>query len=238
MSETARYRTIYAKLKLWAALGRSRYKFRRDSRRGSAVQRLAIFSAFRALVIVLHATLFTMQCQAEAAPPFNLPPRNQLLKIRSAIIETSKGQLYFELFPEEAPWHVANFKYLADKKFYNGLSFHLFEPGYLIQGGDPKGNGFGGPGYSLPAEFSSRNHRFGTLGMARKPDGYNSKRQLMNPERVSSGSQFHILLAEAPHMDGRYTIFGKLVGGHEVLERLSKGDSIRSITVFIREGGR
>jgi len=177
-------------------------------------------------------------CQAESDPPFSLPPRNELLKIRSAIIETSRGRLYFELFPEEAPWHVANFKYLADKKFYNNLTFHLFQPGYLIQGGDPKGNGFGGPGYSLPAEFSPRNHRFGTLGMARKPDGYDSKRRLVNPQRVSSGSQFHILLTEAPHMDGRYTIFGKLVGGREVLERLNKGDTIQSVTVFIREGGR
>jgi cyclophilin family peptidyl-prolyl cis-trans isomerase len=167
-----------------------------------------------------------------------LPPRKELLKIRSAIIDTSKGRLYFELFPEEAPWHVANFKYLADKKFYDNLSFHLFEPRYLIQGGDPQGNGFGGPGYSLPAEFSPRNHRFGTLGMARKPDGYDSKKRLVNPQRVSSGSQFHILLTEAPHMDGRYTIFGKLVGGREVLERLSKGDTIQSVTVFIREGGR
>ncbi len=177
-------------------------------------------------------------CHAETEPPFNLPPRSELLKIRSAIIDTSKGRLYFELFPEEAPWHVANFKYLADKQFYNNLTFHLFEPGYLIQGGDPKGNGFGGPGYSLPGEFSPRNHRFGTLGMARKPDGYDSKRRLVNPQRVSSGSQFHILLTEAPHMDGRYTIFGKLVGGREVLERLNKGDTIQAVTVFIREGGR
>ncbi len=186
----------------------------------------------------LLSLVVSRSCVAESEPPFDLPPRKELLKIRSAIIDTSKGRLYFELFPEEAPWHVANFKYLADKKFYDNLSFHLFEPGYLIQGGDPQGNGFGGPGYSLPAEFSPRNHRFGTLGMARKPDGYDSKKRLVNPQRVSSGSQFHILLTEAPHMDGRYTIFGKLVGGREVLERLSKGDTIQRVTVFIREGGR
>lgn len=196
---------------------------------------------------VLKAVLFTLillgllpiqSALADSEPPFTLPPRNELLKIRSAIIKTSRGTLYFELLPEEAPWHVANFKYLADKKFYNGLSFHLLQPGYLIQGGDPKGTGFGGPGYSLPGEFSSRNHRFGTLGMARVPDGYNSKHQLLNPQRMSSGSQFHILLAEAPHMDGRYTIFGKLVGGKETLELLKQGDTIQSVKVFIREGGR
>lgn len=194
-----------------------------------------IFASFLASIGLLWSTAF---CFADSDPPFTLPPRGELLKIRSAIINTSQGKLFFELFPEEAPWHVANFKYLADKKFYNGLTFHLFEPGYLIQGGDPQANGFGGPGYSLPAEFSTRNHRFGTLGMARKPDGYNAKKQLLNPQRRSSGSQFHILLNDAPHMDGRYTIFGKLVGGSEHLSQLRKGDTIKSVQVFIREGGR
>jgi peptidyl-prolyl cis-trans isomerase B (cyclophilin B) len=175
---------------------------------------------------------------ADRDPPFALPPRGEILKLRSAIIETSQGSLYFELLPEEAPWHVANFKYLADRKFYRGLSFHLYQPGYLIQGGDPKGNGFGGPGYSLPPEFSSRSHKFGTLGMARKPDAYNQKKQLVNPQRRSSGSQFHILLDDAPHMDGRYTVFGKLVGGDDVLSKLRKNDTILNVTVFVREGGR
>jgi cyclophilin family peptidyl-prolyl cis-trans isomerase len=175
---------------------------------------------------------------AENEPPFELPPRPEILKIRSAILETSQGNLHFELLPEEAPWHVANFKYLADKGFYNGLRFHLYMPGYLIQGGDPKGNGSGGPGYVLPAEFSERNHRFGTLGMARIPDGYTKKKRALNPQRNSNGSQFHILLGDAPHMDGRYTVFGKLTGGQEVLARLRKGDTITKLTVYIREGGR
>jgi len=175
---------------------------------------------------------------ADSAPPFSLPPRPELLKLRSTVIETSRGSLYFELLPEEAPWHVANFKYLADKKFYSDLEFHLFQSGYLIQGGDPKGTGFGGPGYSLPPEFSNRNHKFGTLGMARQPDVYNQKKQLVNPERRSSGSQFHILLADAPHMDGRYTVFGKLVGGAAVLSQLRAHDKIKSVTVYVREGGR
>lgn len=191
-------------------------------------------------------SLFLMACvpialthaSAEPEPPFELPARADILKIRSAIIETSQGKLCFELLPEEAPWHVANFKYLADKGFYSGLTFHLYLPGYLIQGGDPKGNGSGGPGYVLPAEFSERNHRFGVLGMARVPDGYNKKKRSLNPQRSSNGSQFHILLGDAPHMDGRYTVFGKLTSGHDVLARLRKGDSISKLTVFIREGGR
>ncbi len=195
----------------------------------------------RLLALAVGALTCTLLCSlalAEGEPPFKLPPQSELLKLRSAVIETSRGSLYFELLPEEAPWHVANFKYLADKGFYQGLRFHLYQPGYLIQGGDPQGSGFGGPGYSLPPEFSTRNHRFGTLGMARKPDAYNRKKQLVNPERRSSGSQFHILLDEAPHMDGRYTVFGKLVGGSETLNRLRAADTIKRVTVYVRQGGR
>jgi cyclophilin family peptidyl-prolyl cis-trans isomerase len=187
------------------------------------------------VIALLH---ISATAYAEHEPPFELPARSEVLKIRSAILETSQGNLYFELLPEEAPWHVTNFKYLADKGFYDGLRFHLYMPGYLVQGGDPKGNGSGGTGYVLPAEFSERNHRLGTLGMARIPDGYTKKKRALNPQRNSNGSQFHILLGDAPHMDGRYTVFGKLTGGQEVLARLRKGDTIKKLTVYIREGGR
>jgi cyclophilin family peptidyl-prolyl cis-trans isomerase len=190
------------------------------------------------LWLIISAVLSPRLTFSESEPPYSLPAQLDLLKIRSAVIETSKGSLYFELLPEEAPWHVANFKYLADRGFYSGLKFHLYRAGYLIQGGDPKGTGFGGPGYSLPGEFTQRNHRFGTLGMARRADAYNEKKQLINPQRRSSGSQFHIILDDAPHLDGRYTIFGKLVGGHVVLEKLRAEDKIKKVTVYIREGGR
>lgn len=179
--------------------------------------------------LVFAATTFSILCQvtASAEPPFKLPPRSELQKLRSAKIETSKGDLVFALFPTEAPWHVANFKYLADKRFYRDLSFHLFQRDYIIQGGQPPGK-YNGPGYSLPPEFSRRKHDVGTLGMARRPD-------YMNPERISNGSQFHILLRRAPHMDGSYTIFGELISGHEVLKSLRKGDTIRDVIVYVRE---
>jgi cyclophilin family peptidyl-prolyl cis-trans isomerase len=193
--------------------------------------------AFVALIIMaLTVLVHRPACAAE--PPFDLPPKAEVLKIRSAILETNRGRIYLELFPEEAPWHVANFKYLADKGFYRNLSFHFFQPEYLIQGGDPLKNGRGGPGYDLPPEFSSRNHSFGTLGMARKPDVDSKTGKRANPERRSNGSQFHILLNDAPHMDGHYTIFGKVVGGADVLKSLKRGDKIVNLTVFIREGGR
>lgn len=190
------------------------------------------------IVSVLLLTLGLCRQATAKQPPFDLPPKSEVLKIRSAILETSQGRIFIELFPEEAPWHVANFKYLADKGFYKDLSFFIYKPDYLIQAGDPQGTGKGGPGYDLPAEFSARHHTRGTLGMARKPDIDEKSGLRANPERRSNGSQFHILLGDAPHMDGQYTIFGKVVGGFDALERLRRGDRIQKLTVFIREGGR
>ena len=192
-------------------------------------------------LFVLVAIILGLVAPGEVAakdPPFELPPKAEVLKIRSAILETSDGKIFIELFPEEAPWHVANFKYLADKGFYSGLSFFIYKPDYLIQSGDPQETGKGGPGYDLPAEFSPRHHVLGTLGMARKPDVDAKSGRRANPERRSNGSQFYILLGDAPHMDGQYTIFGKVIGGIEVLNRLRPGDKIIKLTVFIREGGR
>ncbi len=160
-------------------------------------------------------------------PPFALPPIQDLKKLRSAEIRTNRGTLLFELFPEDAPWHVANFKYLADKGFYSGLRFHYFYPGYIAQAGAPTADPDSGPGYALPAEFSQRPHILGTLGMARVKDG-------ANPERRSHGSQFHILLRDASHMDGRYTVFGELVRGSDVLQKLQAYDRIEKVTVFVR----
>jgi len=199
---------------------------------------IASLSKALAAFIVCLLTSSTVLTAEDSSPPFEVPERPELLKIRSAIIQTSKGKLFIELYPEEAPWHVSNFKYLADKGFYSGLSFHLYQAGYILQGGDPKRSGFGGPGYTLPPEFSRRNHVKGTLGMARKPDLHGDPKRAVNPERRSSGSQFHILLGDAPHMDGNYTIFGRVVSGFEVLEQLRPGDTITKVTVYIRQNGR
>ena len=179
-----------------------------------------------ALVLVVWGAAPSLHA-APRDPPYKLPARAELNKIRSAIISTQRGDIYMELFPEDAPWSVANFKYLADKGFYDGSVFHLSYPGFIIQGGGPKGTPDGGAGYVLPAEFSTRHHEPGTLGMARLPDD-------ANPTRASHSSQFHIVLAPSPHMDGNYTIFGRVIKGLEVAESLRKGDRIREIRVFIR----
>lgn len=160
-----------------------------------------------------------------AQPPFDLPSSGELSRIKSAMVATSKGKLIFELFPEEAPWHVANFKYLADRGFYRGRAFHVFIHDFIIQGGRNSEAAFK---YVLPPEFNQRKHQFGTLGMARPPD-------YLNPSRSSSATQFHILLSNASNMDGAYTIFGKLIEGGEVLESLGLNDKIRDVTVYIED---
>lgn len=165
---------------------------------------------------------------ADSTPPFVLPNQSELLKIKSAIITTSEGKIYLELFPETAPWHVANFKYRADKGLYRNSTFDIYYPGYIIQGGKPAKGSNPPADYSLPPEFSSRQHIPGTLGMARASDENNAKRR-------SSGSQFHLIVSDSPHMDGNYTIFGQVKKGLDVVENLRRGSVIRDIKVFIRK---
>jgi len=141
----------------------------------------------------------------------------------TAVIETGRGNIRVELFADKAPQTVANFLKLADQGFYDGLSFHRVIPGFVVQGGDPLGNGTGGPGYTLPAEISpDLHHETGTLAMARRPDS-------VNPQRRSSGSQFYICLAPQPHLDGQYTIFGRVIDGMDVVRKIRRGDRIKRI---------
>jgi len=124
------------------------------------------------------------------------------------------GRMVAELYPDKAPNTVANFISLVQKGFYNGLVFHRVIPGFMIQGGDPQGSGSGGPGYEIPGEFSSNGfpndlkHDRGVLSMARTKD----------PD--SAGSQFFIMVAPAPHLDGEYAAFGRLTEGLEVADAI------------------
>lgn len=121
-----------------------------------------------------------------------------------------------ELYPDKAPNTVNNFLSLVNKGFYNGLTFHRIISGFMIQGGDPKGNGTGGPGYSIRGEFSSNGfekndikHVRGVLSMARS----------MMPD--SAGSQFFVMHAAAPYLDGEYAAFGKVVEGIETVDEIA-----------------
>ncbi|MFM7296338.1 MAG: peptidylprolyl isomerase, partial [Planctomycetota bacterium] len=115
----------------------------------------------------------------------------------TATLETSAGSMTLEFFPAKAPGHVENFVKLAEKGFYNGTVFHRTIPGFMIQGGCPDGNGMGGPGYKIKAEFNPTPHEPGVLSMARTSD----------PN--SAGSQFFICLERVPHLDNQYTAFGR-----------------------------
>jgi peptidyl-prolyl cis-trans isomerase B (cyclophilin B) len=176
------------------------------------------------LAIALTLTL-GVACKSEGADQAKLdgvPVRNTG---QYAILDTDRGDIVIELYPNVAPKTVANFEDLSKKGFYNNLTFHRVEPGFVVQGGDPQGNGMGGPGYDIPAEISStEKHLRGTLAMARKGDQ-------VNPDRKSSGSQFYICLAPAPFLDQQYTIFGGVVEGMNVVDQIKVGDHIKKVTI-------
>ncbi len=182
----------------------------------------------RSLLLFTLFLLFPASAAFPAEIPFILPPEDELAKLKMAILFTDKGEIEFELYPEEAPWHVANFKYLADKGFYRNRRFHLHYKDYIIQTGALHQSEKAVYGYLLPPEFGTMLHEEGTLGMARLPDQ-------KNPQRLSSGTQFHILLDSNRKMDHSYTIFGRVTDGMEVLGNLRKGDLIRDLKVFVRE---
>ncbi|MBQ1848593.1 MAG: peptidylprolyl isomerase [Clostridia bacterium] len=125
------------------------------------------------------------------------------------------GVMELELYPEKAPLTVKNFEKLVKSGFYDGLGFHRIIRGFMIQGGDPKGNGTGGPGWTIKGEFKANGvnndlkHTRGVISMARS----------MAPD--SAGSQFFIMHADAPHLDGQYAAFGKLVSGYDVLDGIA-----------------
>lgn len=150
---------------------------------------------------------------------------DEQIQNKIAVITTPRGEITIELYPDEAPKTVSNFIYLAGEGFYNGLTFHRVEPGFVVQGGDPVGTGAGGPGYTVPAEIApTLKHVKGAVAMARLPDQ-------VNPEKASSGSQFYITLDEQSFLDGQYTIFGKVIDGMGVVEKISIGDTINSIVI-------
>lgn len=127
-------------------------------------------------------------------------------------LETKTGRVVIELRPDIAPKHVARIKELARQKFYDGLAFHRVIDGFMVQGGDPRGDGTGGSGKNLPAEFSSEKHVRGVTSMARA----------RNPN--SADSQFFIMLDAAPYLDNKYTIWGKVVSGMDHVDSIKKGD--------------
>ena len=136
------------------------------------------------------------------------------------VIQTNIGDIVIELFEEAAPKHAVNFRKLVREGFYDGTTFHRVIPGFVIQGGDPNSkdddrsnDGNGGPGYTVDAEIGLK-HARGSVSAARRPDQ-------VNPQRASSGSQFYICLKDLPSLDGAYTVFGKVVEGMDVVDKIA-----------------
>jgi cyclophilin family peptidyl-prolyl cis-trans isomerase len=159
---------------------------------------------------------------SEPAKPLEFAKGKQYL----AILHTSKGDITCELNYEKAPLSVTNFMQLAQGGFYNGLTFHRVVPHFVVQGGDPSGNGTGGPGFTLPAEIGLRHDR-GALAWARLPDQ-------INPQKRSSGSQFYIALEPIPYLDGEYSVFGRTISGMDVVEKIGQGDLIKTIEIVVK----
>jgi peptidylprolyl isomerase/peptidyl-prolyl cis-trans isomerase B (cyclophilin B) len=137
-----------------------------------------------------------------------------------AVIALEKGgELRIEFFPQDAPKTVENFVTLARKGFYDRLTFHRVVPDFVVQGGDPKGDGTGGPGYTIKAEFNKQPHVRGSVAMARS----------QHPD--SAGSQFYICYGPTPHLDGNYTVFGRVVSGMEHVDRIKQGDRMTSVSI-------
>ncbi len=150
------------------------------------------------------------------------PPEMQIDegKIYQAIIETNRGAIQLDLYAQHAPKTVNNFVFLAREGFYDGVSFHRVIPDFVIQGGDPTGTGRGGPGYHFEDEVEGNplKHERGVISMANAGPGTN-------------GSQFFITHSPQPHLNGRHTVFGKVVNGLDIVDAIQQGDRMLRVTI-------
>jgi len=168
---------------------------------GSTKKRLLIGLGVAIAVIIIVVVIATM-------------PEKQYI----ATIETEKGNLVLELFASDVPMTVNNFVSLARDGFYDGLTFHRVVPGFMVQGGCPIGDGTGGPGYRFDDEITEHTHVAGALSMA-------------NSGPNTNGSQFFITYTPQHHLNGNHSVFGQLVEGMDVLERIEQGDVMIRITI-------
>lgn len=141
----------------------------------------------------------------------------EILQNKKALIQTGKGIIEIQIYPD-VPITASNFILLAANGFYNGLKFHRVDSGFVIQGGDPNGDGTGGPGYQFQDESVSREYTKGTVAMA-------------NAGPNTNGSQFFIMLADHPELPKQYTIFGQVIAGQEVVDKITVGDIMQKVVI-------
>ena len=154
--------------------------------------------------------------QWKVSPLMQIDPK----KNYKATLETNKGTIELTLYPEYAPKTVNNFVFLAHDGFYDGLTFHRVISNFMIQGGDPSGNGTGGPGYSFEDETRGNplTHEIGVISMA-------------NAGPNTNGSQFFITHSPQPHLNGKHTVFGKVTKGMDVVNAIRQGDIMKKVTI-------
>jgi cyclophilin family peptidyl-prolyl cis-trans isomerase/HEAT repeat protein len=177
-------------------------------------------------IVPLEAAIAYFEGRKISSPPtnaFNHPiPWSTVKKIPSdqkAIIKTSKGDITIRLFVDEAPGSVANFVILASNKYYDGKFFHRVVPNFVVQGGCPRGDGWGSEAYSIRSEFSQRRYNTGSIGMA-------------SAGKDTEGTQWFITHSPTPHLEGRYTIFAEVVQGMDVVHQIEVGDTIISVEII------
>jgi cyclophilin family peptidyl-prolyl cis-trans isomerase len=150
--------------------------------------------------------------------PINWTIVQHLLPHQPIMLQTTKGPITLQLFTEEAPGTVANFVQLVQQGFYNGKNFHRVVPNFVVQGGDPRGDGWGGTEYAIRSELANLRYLEGYLGMA-------------SAGKDTESCQWFITHSPTPHLDGRYTIFARVTAGMEVVHRLEIGDVITSVSL-------
>lgn len=160
------------------------------------------------------------------AKQWNNPPEMTIdtEKSYTATIETNRGKIELELYPNYAPKTVNNFVFLAKDGFYDGVVFHRVISNFMVQGGDPTGTGRGGPGYRFEDEFAGNplKHDAKVISMANAGPGTN-------------GSQFFITHAPQPHLNGRHTVFGKVTKGQNVVDAIRQGDKMEQVTIHVKD---
>ena len=172
----------------------------------------------RKIIFLLIILVFINSCAQKEQT--NTIEKTESKITKYAIIETGKGTIKAELYTDKAPITTKNFIDLANAGFYNGLTFHRVETGFVVQGGDPKGDGTGGSGKTIPLEINPElKHVKGALAMARS----------QNPD--SASSQFYITLDETPFLNGNYAVFGKVIQGMDAVEKIKVGDRMSKVYI-------
>ena len=186
---------------------------------GPAVSALALLIAVALAGVPAEGQTPAPKTSDPAAKPAETKKGPARVKQQAIITMEKGGDIVIEFYPEDAPKTVENFVTLAKKGFYDGVKFHRREENFVIQGGDPKGDGTGGPGYTIKAEFNKQKHVRGAVAMARTQD----------PN--SAGSQFYICLGPAHFLDNQYTVFGIVTKGMDVVDKVKVGDKMKTVKI-------